>query len=85
MDIDFLHKCALEDRTEQHQFYDQQDVCKVTLTRDRSDTVTDQSASAQRVSFQDINALINLFNIFFSGFFEQKVQKSIYMKYFVTF
>ncbi|KAG1932236.1 nucleoporin NUP188 [Pimephales promelas] len=28
MDIDFLHKCALEDRTEQHQFYDQQDVCK---------------------------------------------------------
>ncbi|XP_055035112.2 nucleoporin NUP188 [Misgurnus anguillicaudatus] len=28
MDVDFLHKCALEDRTEQHQFYDQQDVCK---------------------------------------------------------
>uniref|UniRef100_A0A673LB80 Nucleoporin NUP188 n=1 Tax=Sinocyclocheilus rhinocerous TaxID=307959 RepID=A0A673LB80_9TELE len=28
MDIDFLHKCALEDRTEQHQFYDQQDICK---------------------------------------------------------
>uniref|UniRef100_A0A8C1K6R9 Nucleoporin NUP188 n=1 Tax=Cyprinus carpio TaxID=7962 RepID=A0A8C1K6R9_CYPCA len=28
MDIDFLHKCALEDRTEQHQLYDQQDICK---------------------------------------------------------
>uniref|UniRef100_A0A671Q554 Nucleoporin NUP188 n=1 Tax=Sinocyclocheilus anshuiensis TaxID=1608454 RepID=A0A671Q554_9TELE len=33
MDIDFLHKCALEDRTEQHQFYDQQeDICKMLLT-----------------------------------------------------
>ncbi|KAA0719723.1 Nucleoporin NUP188 -like protein [Triplophysa tibetana] len=28
MDVDFLHKCALEDRTEQHQFYEQRDVCK---------------------------------------------------------
>uniref|UniRef100_A0A8C1ZIT3 Nucleoporin NUP188 n=1 Tax=Cyprinus carpio TaxID=7962 RepID=A0A8C1ZIT3_CYPCA len=32
MDIDFLHKCALEDRTEQHQLYDQQDICKMLLT-----------------------------------------------------
>lgn len=29
MDIDFLHKCALEDRTEQHQFSSAPDVVKV--------------------------------------------------------
>ncbi|CAL1567722.1 unnamed protein product [Knipowitschia caucasica] len=29
MDIDFLHKCALEDRTEQHQFSNATDVVKV--------------------------------------------------------
>ncbi|KAJ8339141.1 hypothetical protein SKAU_G00359270 [Synaphobranchus kaupii] len=28
MDIDFLHKCALEDRTEQHQFSNSPDICK---------------------------------------------------------
>ncbi|XP_035246168.1 nucleoporin NUP188 homolog [Anguilla anguilla] len=28
MDIDFLHKCALEDRTEQHQFSNCPDICK---------------------------------------------------------
>ncbi|TRY95067.1 hypothetical protein DNTS_004696 [Danionella cerebrum] len=31
MDIDFLHKCALEDRTEQHQFFDQQEEMDQTL------------------------------------------------------
>lgn len=29
MDIDFLHKCALEDCTEQHQFSNAPDVIKV--------------------------------------------------------
>lgn len=30
MDVDFLHKCALEDRTERHQFFGTPDVCKVS-------------------------------------------------------
>ncbi|XP_041914346.1 nucleoporin NUP188 isoform X1 [Alosa sapidissima] len=28
MDIDFLHKCALEDRTDQHQFHNTPELCK---------------------------------------------------------
>ena len=32
MDIDFLHKCALEDRTEQHQFSSSPVICKVRTT-----------------------------------------------------
>ncbi|MGH0160980.1 UNVERIFIED_CONTAM: hypothetical protein FKN15_040575 [Acipenser sinensis] len=31
MDIDFLHKCALEDRTEEHQFANTPAVCKVRI------------------------------------------------------
>lgn len=31
MDIDFLHKCALEDRTEEHQFANTPAVCKVRV------------------------------------------------------
>ncbi|MFT7815488.1 nucleoporin NUP188 homolog, partial [Arapaima gigas] len=32
MDIDFLHKCALEDRPEQHQFSSTPEICKMLLT-----------------------------------------------------
>ena len=32
MDIDFLHKCALEDCTDQHQFYSTPEVTKVGAT-----------------------------------------------------
>ena len=31
MDIDFLHKCALEDSTEQHQFASAPEVIKVSF------------------------------------------------------
>lgn len=40
MDIDFLHKCALEDCTEQHQFSSAADVVKVSTNHDFTSSST---------------------------------------------